>query len=156
MPVSLVAISLGAALGAISRWLLGEALNSIHPAIPMGTLAANLIGGYIIGLAMSFLAVLPELSPNWRLFIVTGFLGALTTFSTFSAEVGKLIQQERYWLAAIETALHVCGSVAMVSAHSCCSRPFSRVAVSFAFWNKTALFQGLFPMRNYTRSWRLP
>ena len=102
MPVSLVAISLGAALGAISRWLLGEALNSIHPAIPMGTLAANLIGGYIIGLAMSFLAVLPELSPNWRLFIVTGFLGALTTFSTFSAEVGKLIQQERYWLAAID------------------------------------------------------
>lgn len=113
MPVSLVAISLGAVLGAIARWLLGEALNSIHPAIPLGTLAANLIGGYIIGLAMSFLAVLPELSPNWRLFIVTGFLGALTTFSTFSAEVGKLIQQERYWLAAIETALHVCGSVAM-------------------------------------------
>ena len=69
MPVSLVAISLGAALGAISRWLLGEALNSIHPAIPMGTLAANLIGGYIIGLAMSFLAVLPELSPNWMAFL---------------------------------------------------------------------------------------
>lgn len=113
MPISLVAISLGAALGAIARWLLGEALNSLHPAIPIGTLAANLIGGYIIGLAMSILAVMPDISPNWRLFIVTGFLGALTTFSTFSAEIGKLIQQERYWLAGIETALHICGSVAM-------------------------------------------
>lgn len=113
MTLSLLAISLGAALGAVSRWLLGEALNALYPAIPPGTLIANLIGGYIIGLAMSVLSVLPDISPNWRLFIVTGFLGALTTFSTFSAEVGKLLQQERYWHAATATALHVCGSVAM-------------------------------------------
>lgn len=111
MITSLAAISLGAALGASARWLLGEALNSLFPAIPPGTLLANISGGYIIGVAVSIFAALPDISPNWRLFAVTGFLGALTTFSTFSLEVGLLIQQGRYMLAALSTALHVCGSL---------------------------------------------
>lgn len=110
MPV--IAISLGAALGATSRWLLGNALNSLFPAIPPGTLLANILGGYIIGIAISVFAALPELSPNWRLFTVTGFLGALTTFSTFSLEVGRLIQQGRILLAGLSVAFHVCGSLA--------------------------------------------
>lgn len=109
---SMMAISLGAALGATARWLLGEALNGLFPAIPPGTLLANVLGGYIIGLATSFFAWQPDLSPAWRLFAVTGFLGALTTFSTFSAEVGKLLQAQRFLMASAEIALHVCGSLA--------------------------------------------
>ena len=110
---SLLAISVGAAAGAISRWLLGLALNALFPPIPLGTLAANLVGGYCIGLCMSFFAFFPSIAPEWRLFATTGFLGALTTFSTFSAEVVTLLQQGRFALAAGAAALHLFGSFAM-------------------------------------------
>ncbi len=84
MILSIVAISLGAALGALLRWVLSVRLNALFPFVPPGTLAANLIGGYLIGLAVGFFALHPEVPVQWRLFIVTGFLGGLTTFSTFS------------------------------------------------------------------------
>jgi CrcB protein len=110
---SLLAISLGASAGAISRWLLGLALNSLFPPIPLGTLVANIVGGYCIGLFMGVCAFLPSFAPEWRLFIATGFLGALTTFSTFSAEVVTLLQQGRLVMAAGAAALHLFGSLAM-------------------------------------------
>ncbi len=92
---SLLALCAGASAGAVLRWLLGLALNSFFPIVPLGTLAANWLGGYIIGLALSLFAFFPALGAEWRLPVVTGFLGALTTFSTFSAEVAALIQQGR-------------------------------------------------------------
>ena len=110
---AILAISAGASVGAISRWLLGVALNALFPPIPMGTLAANLIGGYCIGLCMSVFAFFPSIAPGWRLFALTGFLGALTTFSTFSAEVVTLVQQERFIMAAGAAALHLFGSLGM-------------------------------------------
>ena len=113
MVKSLIAISVGASLGAITRWGLGVSLNSFFPAIALGTLAANLIGGYCIGIALSIFAFLPALSPEWRLLIITGFLGGLTTFSTFSAEVTTLLQQQRITWALGTIALHVCGSIVM-------------------------------------------
>jgi len=110
---SLIAISVGASAGAISRRLLGLALDALFPPIPLGTLAANLIGGYCIGLGMSFFASHPAIAPEWRLLAITGFLGALTTFSTFSAEVVALMQQGRLAMAACAAALHLFGSLAM-------------------------------------------
>lgn len=110
---SIFVIGLGAALGAISRWWLGSTLNSLFPAIPLGTLAANLIGGYLIGLLLALFASLPQLSPEWRLFAITGFLGGLTTFSTFSAEVTALLQQGRLSWAGAAILLHVAGSISM-------------------------------------------
>lgn len=109
---SILVISAGASLGALLRWVLGTALNAAYPPIPLGTLTANVLGGYIIGLSLSLFASLPGLAPEWRLFVITGFLGALTTFSTFSAEVGILLQEQRLLLAGAAIALHVCGSLA--------------------------------------------
>ncbi len=109
---SLFAISTGAALGAVSRWLLGLALNPVFPAFPLGTLAVNLVGGYIIGFAVSFFMVFST-AAEWRLFVITGFLGSLTTFSTFSAEVVTMIQQGHFVLAGGTVFLHVCGSLLM-------------------------------------------
>ncbi len=110
---SIVAISLGASLGALLRWWLGLALNGYFPTIPPGTLAANLIGGYIIGLAIACFASFSALSPEWRLFVITGFCGGLTTFSTFSSELVTLLQQGRPLWACAAAALHLTGSVAM-------------------------------------------
>ncbi len=110
---SLLAISLGAALGAVMRWLLGLGLNALFPLIPLGTLSANLIGGYLIGLALAVFSAQPQLPPEVRLFIITGFLGGLTTFSTFSAEVTSLLQQGRLMWAFGAIAVHVLGSLAM-------------------------------------------
>ncbi len=110
---SVFAISLGAAIGAVLRWLLGNALNAFFPAVPPGTLAANLIGAYLIGVAMAVFANNPNLTLEWRLFIITGFLGGLTTFSTFSAEVTALIQQQRLLWAAGAISVHVLGSLVM-------------------------------------------
>ena len=110
---SILAISLGASAGAISRWLMGLALNSLFPPIPLGTLAANVVGGYCIGLFMGVCTFFPSLAPEWRLFVATGFLGALTTFSTFSAEVVTLLQQGRFVMAATAAALHLFGSLVM-------------------------------------------
>jgi len=109
----IIAISVGASAGAVLRWLLGLALNAVFPTIPLGTLAANLIGGYLIGLAMAVFASLPGLAPEWRLLVITGFLGGLTTFSTFSAEVTVLLQQGRYLWAGAAISVHVAGSLLM-------------------------------------------
>jgi CrcB protein len=113
---SLIAIAFGASLGAWLRWLLGMKLNALFPAIPPGTVVANMVGGYIIGLAIAFLAASPNLSPEWRLLIITGFCGGLTTFSTFSAETVALIQEGRLLWALGSISLHVLGSLAMTAA----------------------------------------
>jgi CrcB protein len=113
---SILAIALGAALGALGRWGLGLGLNAVFPAIPPGTLAANLLGAYLIGLAVPWLLAHPDWPPAWRLFIVTGLLGGLTTFSAFSVEVAQLLQQGRLTLAASAIALHVGGSLALTLA----------------------------------------
>lgn len=110
---SVLVISIGAALGAVLRWVLGTRFNSLFPAIPPGTLVANLVGGYIIGVGAAYLAQAPDLPPEWRLFIITGFCGGLTTFSTFSAEVVTLLQQERLGMAMVAIAVHVSGSLMM-------------------------------------------
>ena len=95
-----VAVGLGAMLGAWLRWGLGMWLNPRFPAVPLGTLTANLVGGYLVGIAVAWISARPEIDPAWRLFIVTGFLGGLTTFSTFSAEsVGMLLRGEFGWAA---------------------------------------------------------
>jgi fluoride exporter len=112
----IVAISLGASLGALLRWWLGLTLNPHFPAIPPGTLAANLVGGYVIGVAVAFFAAYSAVAPEWRLFIITGFCGGLTTFSTFSAEVVTLMQQGRAQLALGAAAVHLLGSVIMTFA----------------------------------------
>lgn len=110
---TVIAICLGASTGALLRWLLGLKLNGLFPALPPGTLAANLIGGYIIGVATAYFATAPSIPVEWRLLIVTGFCGGLTTFSTFSAEVVALLQQGRLALAGGTVAVHVIGSVTM-------------------------------------------
>lgn len=116
--ISVIAISIGAAIGSLARWRLGVWLNtgaaaSTSPLLPWGTLAANMLGGYLIGVCVAIFQSLPELDPVWRLAIVTGFLGGLTTFSSFSAEVVGMLQQERYELALGTAALHVGGSLAL-------------------------------------------
>lgn len=110
-----VAISVGASVGALARWGLGLWLSP-GGLIPWGTLAANLIGGYLIGICLAVFQALPQLDPAWRLAIVTGFLGGLTTFSSFSAEVVSLLQQTRYVLAFGTTMLHVAGSLLLTIA----------------------------------------
>ena len=113
---TILAISLGAALGALLRWWLGNRLNSLFPSLPPGTLAANIIGAYIIGCAIAFFARYPALDPAWRLAIITGFCGGLTTFSTFSAEVVADLQGGRTSWAFIEIATHVTASLVMTIA----------------------------------------
>ncbi|MEE3912486.1 fluoride efflux transporter CrcB [Pseudomonas viridiflava] len=113
---SLFVIAIGASLGAWLRWLLGVKLNALFPTIPPGTVVANMVGGYIIGFAIAFLAASPSLSPEWRLLIITGFCGGLTTFSTFSAETVVLIQEGRLFWALGSILLHVFGSLAMTAA----------------------------------------
>jgi fluoride exporter len=112
----IAAVSIGASLGALLRWWLGMTLNQYFPAIPPGTLAANLIGGYVVGVAVALFAAYPALSPEWRLLVITGFCGGLTTFSTFSAEVVTLMQQGRALWAVWAAASHLLGSVVMTFA----------------------------------------
>ena len=113
---AIAAIGVGGGLGALLRWWLGLTLNAYFPAIPPGTLAANLIGGYVVGVAVAFFATYSAIAPEWRLFVITGFCGGLTTFSTFSAEVVTLMQQGRALLALGSVALHLLGSVVMTFA----------------------------------------
>jgi len=109
----LLAVGAGAAVGAWLRWWFGILFNPLFPTLPLGTLAANLIGAYVMGLAMAFFAEHPALPPEARLLLATGFLGGLTTFSTFSAETVTLLLRAQYgWSAAIIGA-HVMGSLAM-------------------------------------------
>jgi fluoride exporter len=108
--LSVLAICIGASLGALARWGLGLWLSP-GALLPWGTLAANLIGGYLIGVCVAVFQSLPQIDPLWRLALVTGFLGALTTFSSFSAEVVGMLQQSRYALALGTAALHLGGSL---------------------------------------------
>jgi CrcB protein len=113
---SIAAVAAGSALGALLRWQLGNRLNSLFPFLPPGTLAANLIGAYVAGLAMAFFSCHPALPLEWRLLIVTGFCGGLTTFSTFSAEISFLIRQDQWFWTAGAVTGHVAGSVLMIFA----------------------------------------
>ncbi len=116
---SVLAICLGACAGALARWGLGLWLNPVGVVaaiIPLGTLAANLIGGYLVGVCIAVFQAMPQLDPVWRLALVTGFLGALTTFSSFSAEVVAMLQQQRYTLALGTSALHLFGSLLLTVA----------------------------------------
>jgi CrcB protein len=110
--LSWIAVGVGAALGAWLRWGLALWLGSLHGKVQLGTLAANLGGGYLVGLALGFFAGYPYLSPEWRLFAITGFLGGLTTFSSFSGESMLLLQRGDYGWALAHSALHLLGSVA--------------------------------------------
>ena len=112
----IAAIAIGAALGALLRWQLGAKLNNLFPTIPPGKLVANLIGAYVIGLGIAFFATYSAISPEWRLLVITGFCGGLTTFSTFSAEITALLQQGRISWALGAVAAHVVGSVLMTFA----------------------------------------
>jgi fluoride exporter len=105
--LSTVAVFGGAGFGALMRWWLGSWLNPVFPTIPLGTLAANLIGGLLVGVASAFFAHNTALPPEWRLLIITGFMGGLTTFSTFSLEVVTLIGQQEYWWAVGTATVHL-------------------------------------------------
>ena len=112
---AVIAICVGACAGALARWQLGLWLST-GGLIPWGTLAANLIGGYLVGVCMATFQSMPQIVVVWRLLLVTGFLGALPTFSTFSAEVVGLLQQDRYALALGTASLHLFGSLLLTLA----------------------------------------
>lgn len=115
MLLSIAAVSGGAAVGALLRWALSVRLNPLLPAVPLGTLTANLVGGYLIGLVLGWLAQHPQVPLQVRLFLVTGLLGGLTTFSTFSAEVVTHLHTGRFgWALALAVA-HVVGSLALTA-----------------------------------------
>jgi CrcB protein len=113
---SVVAVAVGGSLGTLLRWWLGMKLNSYFPGVPPGTLTANLLGAYVVGAAVGFFATWTAIAPEWRLFVITGFCGGLTTFSTFSAETVNLLQQGRPVLACGAIATHVGGSLLMTFA----------------------------------------
>ena len=109
---ALIAVAVGAVLGAWLRWFLVGELNAVLPSLPLGTLIANIGGGLAIGFVIAWLAADPQIHPNLRLFLVTGFLGALTTFSSFSAESLQLLHAGRYGWAFAHSAAHLFGSLA--------------------------------------------
>lgn len=113
MPLSISVIAIGAALGALLRWYLAMRLNASYPQLPPGTLAANILGGYLIGIAMAVFLANPTLPRELQLLTVTGFLGGLTTFSTFSAEVVTALLEGRTLWALSTVLTHVVGSVVM-------------------------------------------
>ncbi len=111
LPIAVVAF--GGALGSLLRWLLGVRFNPLFPELPLGTLAANLVAGYVIGVAIAFFARYPGVPVEWRLFVITGVLGGLSTFSTFSAEAVNLILAGRVGWAVAHIAAHLFGSLTM-------------------------------------------
>ena len=114
MPIyGFMAVGIGAALGAWLRWGFGAWFNPVFPTLPLGTLAANLVGGYLVGLAVAYFGEHAGLPPEARLFIITGFLGGLTTFSTFSAEAVTLLARAQYGWALAHIATHLAGSIVM-------------------------------------------
>lgn len=112
----LVAIMIGGAVGCVIRWFFGIKLNSLFPSLPPGTLVVNLLGAFIIGAAMAFFMRHPQLDPAWKLLIVTGLCGGLTTFSTFSVEVFTLLQAGNILWAFTSVMVHVMGSLIMTAA----------------------------------------
>lgn len=108
-----LAVGVGAALGAWLRWWLGIAMNALVPNLPLGTLAANLVGGYLIGVAVEYLSQHGGLPVEMRLFVITGFLGGLTTFSSFSAEAVGLLMGSRYAWAILLISSHLIGSIVL-------------------------------------------
>ena len=110
------AVCIGGTVGCLLRWFLGLWLNQQSSVMPLGTLAANLIGGYIVGIAVAFFALNTTLAPEWRLLVITGFCGGLTTFSSFSAEVVLMLRQDRWMWACSTVALHLFGSLLMTFA----------------------------------------
>ncbi len=110
-----LAVFVGAGFGALLRWALSLAFNPLVPTLPLGTLASNILGGFLIGMASAFFMHNTSLPPEWRLFAITGFLGGLTTFSTFSAEVVDLLARQQYLWATCTAALHMFGSFAMTA-----------------------------------------
>ena len=114
--IDFAAVGFGAAFGAWLRWGLSTWLNPRIPHFPLGTLAANLVGGYLIGLAVAYFAFRHDLPPPVRLFAITGFLGGLTTFSTFSAELTELLAQGNYAAGLALAATHLAGSLALTAA----------------------------------------
>ena len=113
--ISVIAICLGASAGALARWGLGLWLSP-GGVIPWGTLAANLIGGYLVGICVAVFQAMPQLDPVWRLALITGFLGGLTTFSSFSAEVVSFLLQQRYAMALGTAGAHLAGSLLLTIA----------------------------------------
>jgi CrcB protein len=113
---ALAAIGAGAAFGAWTRWGLGLLLNHVFPTLPLGTLAANLTGGYLMGLTLGALTHFEALPPEMRLLVTTGFLGSLTTFSTFSAEASTLLSRDQFGWAAVHIAAHLAGSLLLTFA----------------------------------------
>jgi CrcB protein len=109
--LSILAIFIGAGLGALVRWMLGLALNPVVPNLPLGTLTANVVGGLLMGLALGAFAQFQAMPPALRLAIATGFLGGLTTFSTFSAETVTLLMRQQYGWTALIVTTHVLGSL---------------------------------------------
>lgn len=112
---ALLAVGIGAAFGAWLRWWLGMLFNPLFPTMPLGTLAANLLGGYLVGMAIAYFSHHTSLPPEVRLFIITGFLGGLTTFSTFSAEIVTLISREQLAWAVLAVSAHLFGSLSMTA-----------------------------------------
>ncbi|MFM0739846.1 fluoride efflux transporter CrcB [Paraburkholderia xenovorans] len=113
MYMSILAVGIGGALGSLFRWFLGIRLNGVFVGLPLGTLASNVIAGYVIGVAVAGFARAPQIAPEWRLFIITGLMGGLSTFSTFSAEVVERLQDGRLGWAAGEIVIHVAASLVM-------------------------------------------
>ena len=116
MPYALFAVMVGGALGSACRWWVGLRLNALFPLLPLGTLLVNLVGGFVIGLALGLFSRYPGLEAQWKLLLVTGFCGGFTTFSTFSAEVVSLLQSGRLGWAALTVTIHVLGSLLLTLA----------------------------------------
>jgi len=114
--IAVLSVFVGAGFGALLRWFLGLRLNPIFPTLPLGTLVANLLGGLLVGLAIAWFHRHPGLAPEVRLLAITGFLGGLTTFSTFSAEVADLLLRGQYLWGLAAAAAHLAGSLAMTFA----------------------------------------
>ena len=116
MILQFAAVGIGAAFGAWLRWGLSAWLNPAAPAFPLGTLASNLVGGYLVGFAVAYFIARHDLPPEWRLFVITGFLGGLTTFSTFSAEVTELLMRGDYAAGLLLAFAHLAGSLLLTVA----------------------------------------
>ena len=114
-PYSIASVGIGAAFGAWFRWFLGIRLNPVFPTVPLGTVAANLIGGFLVGVAVAYFDRHPHLAPEYRLFVITGFMGGLTTFSTFSSEVVSLLLRHEFAWGLAVASLHLFGSLLLTA-----------------------------------------